>query len=431
MRRFATLREWLSWQEALHPRSIELGLDRVRGVARALGVDVASSRVVTVAGTNGKGSCVALLEAILEASGRKVGTFTSPHLHRYNERIRIAGREVDDRVLMDAFERIDDARGEVSLTFFEFNTLAALLAFRDSTLDVLVLEVGLGGRLDAVNVVDADVAMLTSVDLDHMDWLGSSLDQIGREKAGIFRPGRPAILGRPDMPQAVLEEAGRVAADVWVSPRDFEYHVSRAHDSDTWNWRGRTQRFEGLPAPRLPGEHQLDNAAAVLAALEALGEPMPSVEQVAAALGQVKLSGRFEVIPGDVEWIFDVAHNPAAARKLAVTLTGHGSRGARPASGRTLAVVGILRDKDAAGILAALEDHVDEWFATDLPGPRGLQAEELRASGARKGGAQWRVASDVASACEQAARRARPGDRIVVFGSFHTVGPALEWRARH
>jgi len=420
MRRFDNLADWLAWQETLHPRAIDLGLDRVRRVARTLGVESLGVPVFTVGGTNGKGSAVALLDSILAASGLRVATFTSPHLVRYNERIRLQGRAVSDESLVDAFARIDAARGDTSLTFFEFNTLAALLAFRDAPIDVAVLEVGLGGRLDAVNLIDPDVALLMSIDFDHMDWLGNSLEDIGREKAGIFRAGRPAVLGTSTMPESVFAAARQLGVDLRMPPRDFSCSAS----NPGWNWQGRSLAFENLPRPALSGNHQLGNAAAVLAALEAFGSITITRDGVSRGLQRATLSGRFEIVPGDAEWIFDVAHNPAAAATLAAALI------ARPHRGRTIAVVGILSDKDAVGIVSALDPHIDHWIAAGLPGPRGLTGAQLAQLCSPRTRAPWEAATDVAQACELARKQARPGDRVVAFGSFHTVGPALEWRAR-
>jgi dihydrofolate synthase/folylpolyglutamate synthase len=424
MRRFDNLADWLAWQETLHPRAIDLGLDRVRRVARTLGVDRLDVPVFTVGGTNGKGSAVALLDSILSASGQRVATFTSPHLVRYHERIRIDGRPVSDESLVDAFTRIDAARRDTSLTFFEFNTLAALLAFRDAPIDVAVLEVGLGGRLDAVNLVDAHVALLMSVDLDHMDWLGDSLEDIGREKAGIFRAGRPAVLGTATMPASVFEAARQLGADLRLPPRDFSYTTT----GQGWNWRGRNLALDNLPRPALDGEHQLGNAAAVLAALEAFGSITVTHDGVSRGLQQVTLSGRFQVVPGDVEWIFDVAHNPAAAATLAASLGERRHRGHR--GGRTFAVVGILSDKDVVGVVSALDPHINHWIAAGLSGPRGLTGQQLAQLCSPHTRATWETAEDVAQACELARKQASAGDRVVVFGSFHTVGPALEWQAR-
>ncbi len=407
--RHTTLAQWLAWQEALHPRSIDLGLERVRTVAGRLGLLQPRCPVITVGGTNGKGSCVALLESILAAGGYRVGAFTSPHLIHYNERIRIAGRPAGDEEIVTAFGRIDAARADISLTFFEFNTLAALALFHDAALDVQVLEVGLGGRLDAVNVIDADAALLTGIAFDHCGWLGDTLEQIGREKAGIFRRGRPAVLGASHMPQSVLDAATVVGATV--------IHAD-------------SRLLQGLPPPALGGQRQFDNAAAVLTVLQALRERLPlTAEQIARGLSTVKLPGRFQIAGGQIEmerpeWIFDVAHNPDAAAALADNLA------ARPCAGRTIAVVGILEDKDVAAVIAPLLPLVQDWIATTLPGVRGLSAQQMiaRLAGAGIASAGWSQCATVAEACEQAAGVARPADRIVVFGSFCTVGPALQWR---
>lgn len=419
--RFATLNEWLAWQENLHPRAIDLGLERVQRVASALGVLRFAVPVITVGGTNGKGSCVALLESILRAAGHRVGTFTSPHLVRYNERIRIGGREISDAEILDAFARIDAARGAVSLTFFEFNTLAALLAFRAVPLDAIVLEVGLGGRLDAVNIIDADVALLTSIALDHCDWLGPTVEHIGREKAGIFRSGRPAVIGSLPMPASVHEAARRVDAQLRLPGTDF-FSERR---NGTWRWHNARIRHADLPLPALEGRHQLDNAAAVLQVLDEVREHLPVPrEAIVAGLEQVELEGRFQRLTVRGEWILDVAHNPDAATRFADTL------GSLPKRARTTAIVGILKDKDAPAIVAALEPQVDRWIAVDLPGPRGLTAAELRALCGAQEDSRWSTAANVAAACVQANALSTGEDRVLVFGSFHTVGPALVWLER-
>ena len=419
--RFDTLEEWLCWQDNLHPRSIDLGLERVQQVAADLGLGPFLCPVITVGGTNGKGSCVALLEAILEARGVRVGTFTSPHLVRYNERVRIAGRLASDEELMQAFERIDAARGERSLTFFEFNTLAALQLFQSHPLDAVVLEVGLGGRLDAVNIVDADVAVLTSVALDHREWLGDTLEQIGREKAGIFRASRPAVLGSADMPQSVFAAAEALGTPLRVPGVDFTFHVSADH----WEWRSRELRLTELPLPALRGQQQPGNAAAALAALAELRTRLPfDAGAIARGLRAVRLPGRFDVKAGDPQWILDVAHNPQAAAVLAENLR------ALPATGRTLAVVGVLRDKDVPALIAPLWPHVDLWFAATTSGPRGMTSAELRQRCAPQLDTRCIDAASVPEACSMARHEALPGDRIVVFGSFQTVGPALQWLER-
>jgi dihydrofolate synthase/folylpolyglutamate synthase len=417
--RFASLDAWLAWQERLHPSTIDLGLDRVERVRRALMLRPFGCPVIIVGGTNGKGSCVALLESILAAQGLKVGTFTSPHLIRYNERIHVGGREVTDGELMDAFERITHARADVSLTFFEYNALAAFCVFADAALDAIVLEVGLGGRLDAVNVIDADAALLVSVGIDHVDWLGTTLESIGREKAGIFRHGRPAVLGSAEMPRSVREVAQAIGASLIEPGRDFRYSQS----GGLWSWQGRAAMHEQLPPPALAGAQQLDNAAAVLAVLESLGDRLAVTRAaIVRGLEAVRLPGRFQrIVLGGVEWILDVAHNADAAQALARNLRD------APGSGRTLAVFGVLKDKDARAIVNALQACVDEWLLVDLPGERGMTGGELAQRAFAQNRAGVDAAGSLTGALEKARAAARPGDRIAVFGSFHVVGPALEW----
>jgi dihydrofolate synthase/folylpolyglutamate synthase len=418
--RFRRLADWLSWQETLHPNAIDLGLERLQRTLDRLNWRRPACPVITVAGTNGKGSCVALAARILAEGGYRVGTFTSPHLLRYNERIAVGGVEVSDAALMAAFERIDAARGDDTLTFFEFNAAAALLVFADSQPDAVVLEVGMGGRLDAVNVVDADVALVTSIDLDHCDWLGRDRESIGREKAGIFRAGRPAIFGAREMPASIVEHARELGADLQQLGRDFDW-VKVGHG---WSWRGRGGEQRDLPAPALHGEIQYDNAAAVLAALEALGPrlrvPRAAIER---GLHTVALPGRFQVVrrsrPRPVEWILDVAHNPAAARTLAAQLAARGCKG------RTIAVCGVLADKDIDGIVGELRSSFDSWIVVGLHGARALAPDALAARLQSAGAKVEAVAADVAAGCRAAETLAQPGDRIVVFGSFLTVGPAL------
>jgi len=416
------LADWLAWQETLHPSVIDLGLVRVQRVLGRLGWKKPPYPVITVAGTNGKGSSVALLAAILSAGGYRVGTFTSPHLTRYNERIRIDGAEVSDASLVAAFARIDAAREGDSLTFFEFNTLAALLVFETAGLDVMVLEVGLGGRLDAVNVVDADVALVTSIALDHCEWLGPDVEAIGREKAGIFRAGQPAVFAGRDMPVSV----GRVAADLGTRLQrlgaDFDFAVT----ASTWRWWSADLRMEGLPPPALAGEAQYANAAGVIAALAELrGRLRLDPEAIKVGLSGVRLPGRFEVRDAPVSWVFDVAHNPAAAGVLARNLA------AWPVKGRTLAVCGILGDKDVEAVATAMLPVVDSWLIAALPGPRAGTVADTAARFANAGARPDAVLPDVDSACELAAASARVGDRVVVFGSFLTVGPARAWFARY
>lgn len=416
--RFATLDDWLNWQETLHPRAIDLGLERVRAVLRRLQPEPPPHVVITVGGTNGKGSCVALLEAILRAAGYRVGAYTSPHLLRYNERIRVEGADADDEAICRAFARIDAARGDHSLTYFEFGTLAALELFRDARVEVAVLEVGLGGRLDAVNSVDADAALVVSIGIDHVDWLGSDRDSIGYEKAGIYRPGRPAICADPDPPARLLDHALNLGARLQRVGRDYGF----ARTGQTWCWWSGHSRLEALPPPALIGEHQLGNAAAALATLNGLRDRLTvQPNAIRAGLSRVRLPGRFQAIPGAVEWILDVAHNPHAAAVLADNLLD------RTCSGRTLAIIGLLADKDAGGVIQALVDIVDDWYPVTLDGPRGRTAAEL-ATLLRAVGARATARDDLAAACRSARTAARPGDRIVVLGSFHTVAPILAAR---
>jgi len=428
-----SLEEWLALQEAAHPKSIDLGLARVGAVARRLGIDRLQSAVITVGGTNGKGSTVAHLEALWLAAGRSAGLFTSPHFLRYNERIRIDGVEAEDAAIVAAFERIEAARGATTLTFFEYNTLAALLLFAERDVEVALLEVGLGGRLDATNLIDADVSVVCSIGFDHRDWLGETLEEIGAEKAGIFRPGRPAVLGTAVMPGSVYSEIARLGARPIVAERDFAWRMEpRAGEETRWSYQGSRLSLTGLPPSALAGSIQYRNASTAIAALEALAarseraaaarEVVAALDAatVATALRRVRLAGRFQIVPGPVEWILDIAHNPPAAEVLAAQLEE------RPCQGRTLGVVGILGDKDAPAIARALASRFDRWFLCTLDGPRGIPAAEL----ARRLEPVVRAATladSVRAGCEAAREAARPGDRVVVCGSVHTVGPALEW----
>ena len=428
-----SLAEWLDWQQRVHPRTMDFTLDRVRVVLDRLGLLQPRAHVITVGGTNGKGSVTALLDAVLRAGGARVGHYTSPHLVRYEERIRIDGREIEAAQLCDLFERVEAARGDVTLTFFEYATVTALLAFADAQLDVLVLEVGLGGRLDAVNAIDPDVAVVVSIGLDHVEHLGPTPEHIGREKAGIFRAGRPAIYGSREMPCSIAECAGALGARLERFGQEFEAIVPDA--GGAWTWRRGAQALEGLPAPALPGRVQYDNAATALAALAAGGR-LPPRAALERGLREVTLAGRFQVLRAGngVEWILDVAHNEDSAKVLAANLA------ARPCAGRTWFVAGMLRDKDAAAVGRALTGGAlaaSAWCLVTLGGERGLEATELArrfglaAAVPSAGSAPVATVTDVESGCRWAADRAHPGDRVVVFGSFHTVGPALEWIRVH
>ena len=419
-----TLDDWLAWQMRQHPREIELGLDRIRAVWTRLGAPRAARTLITVGGTNGKGSTVALLEAMLAAGGHRVGTFTSPHLLRYNERVRVGGVEADDARLVAAFARIEGARDDVPLTYFEFGTLAALLIFAESQLDVALLEVGLGGRLDAVNMIDADAAIVTTVDLDHQDWLGSDRELIAHEKAGIFRPGRPAIIGEPDPPRALLAHAQTIGADARVFGRDFH---AGTRDASSWFWESGDVRLQ-LPRPGLQAPCQIANAAAAIAALHELRERIPWQPQaIAEGVASARVAARLQRFPGPPELIVDVAHNPQAARVLADWLS------ANPCGGRTIAVFGVLADKDVPGILEPLRRAIDAWHLAglDAESPRGLDAPTL--GGIVAGFPDLRVAGThgcVDDALQVARSTAGDDDRIVAFGSFFVAAAALAAQSR-
>jgi dihydrofolate synthase/folylpolyglutamate synthase len=414
--RHATVAAWLAWQQAAHPVEIDPGLERVGAVWARLARPLHAS-VLTVGGTNGKGSVTAYLDAILAAAGYETGLFTSPHLLRYNERIRLRGREASDAMLLEAFAEIDAARAATSLSFFEWNALAAFLLFARGGVDVAVLEVGMGGRLDAVNILDAECAAVVSVGIDHREWLGDTVEAIGAEKAGIFRAGRPAIFGGRRLPRSVAAHAAAIGARLKRIGTDFDF-VERA---DGWDYVGFGSRRRELPLPALAGAAQLGNAAVALAMLESV-EPKLLVpdEAVKSGLANARLAGRFQVIAGRPEWILDVAHNPEAAEVLAASLA------ARPVAGRTLAVCGILGDKDVEGIVGALAREIDQWIAVGLSGSRALPAGELASRISGAGAESVLAAASVAEGLEQARAVMGPEDRAVVFGSFLTVGPALE-----
>jgi dihydrofolate synthase/folylpolyglutamate synthase len=414
------LADWLARLERLHPSAIELGLERVRGVKRALGLAPAFPLII-VGGTNGKGSTCAYLEAILGAAGYKTGLYTSPHLLRYNERVRIAGRVASDAELVAAFETVDAARGDISLTYFEFGTLGAMTQFIDAGVDAAILEVGLGGRLDAVNVFDADAAIVTSVALDHMDYLGDTREQIGFEKAGIYRAGRPAICADPAPPASLLEHARNIGADLRCLDRDF----SVRQEGDRWTYRGAETSWSALPFPAMAGACQLRNAASALAALESVRARLPVSETaIRQGLAVARAAGRFQRIARAPEVILDVAHNPEAARALAATLR------AQPVPGRTLAVVGMLADKDTAGVVAALSGVIDAWWTCTPASPRARDAAALAAIlRDHAGDAQVSVQADVNMALAEARSVASEGDRILVFGSFYTVAAVLDHAA--
>ena len=420
----ATLSDWLQYLESIHATAIDMGLERVREVAASMSLELPGVKFV-VGGTNGKGSTCSMLESILLAAGYKVGLYTSPHLIDFNERARVNGQIASDEALIEQFIAVEAARGETSLTYFEFTTLAILRLFSQSRLDAVVLEVGLGGRLDAVNIIDADCAVVTSVDLDHIEYLGDTREKIGFEKAHIYRAGRPAICADPVPPQSLLDYVEQIGADLWLFSRDYNY----SGDRQQWAYGGREQRRSALAYPALRGANQLLNASAALAALESVRDRLP-VPQQAVRLGllQASLPGRFQILPGQPTVILDVAHNPHAAAVLAQNLD---NMGFHP---YTYAVFGMLNDKDLAGVLAKLGTRIDHWFCAGLPGPRGGSGEHLAervAAGlpAAPAGAEAPGVSaypDPAQAFAAARERAGENDRIVVFGSFLTVASVLQ-----
>ena len=403
-----TLAGWLEFIERQHPKTIALGLDRVAAVLQRMQIKL-DVPVITVAGTNGKGSTCALLETMLRAGGYRAALYTSPHLVRYNERVRIAGEEATDEALAESFDVVEAARGDTPLTYFEYGTLGALWLFAREKVDVAVLEVGLGGRLDAVNAIDADCAVLTSVGIDHVDYLGPDRESIGREKAGIFRAGKPAVIAEPEPPQSVLAAPGRHL----LLGRDFGY----ANEGTQWSYWGPSGKRGGLAHPALRGAMQLRNAAAAICALDCLHEELPlAMQDVRRGLAEVELSARFQVLPGRPQVILDVAHNPQASGVLAENLATSGF------APETIAVCGMLKDKDVEGVLRTLAPRITRWHMASLTGPRAASAEEL----ARHVKAAECFVSP-AAAFEAALRRANEDDKIVVFGSFLTVGEVIGW----
>lgn len=414
-----TLDEWLAYCERQHPKTIALGLDRVKSVARAMGLSF-ECPVVTVAGTNGKGSTCAMLEAILLQAGYRTGVYTSPHLVHFEERCRIRGEIAKPGELVPHFERVEAARGDTPLTYFEFTMLAITDLMAASQLDVVILEVGLGGRLDAVNIFDTDCAVITSIDIDHVEFLGPDRESIGREKAGIMRTGKPAIVGDPVPPQSVVDHANEIGADLWLLGRDFNFQG----DKQQWAWAGRGRRYAGLGYPALRGANQLINASGVLAALESLRGQLPVTAQaVRNGLSMVELPGRFQIVPGRPALVFDVAHNPHSVAALAANLD---AMGFYPV---THAVFGAMADKDLESMFRKIGPIVDRWYFTDLPMARAATAANLQATWQASESRRDVRASTHASpkdAFDAAMAAADPADRIVVFGSFSTVGGVLK-----
>ncbi|MFM0053656.1 bifunctional tetrahydrofolate synthase/dihydrofolate synthase [Caballeronia grimmiae] len=431
MNTFPTLDAWLAHLEAAHPVGIDMGLTRIGRVKDALGLTF-DCPVITVGGTNGKGSTCAILETILLRAGYRVGCHTSPHLLAFNERARIDGAEASDAELLEHFEAVEKARASlpepVSLTYFEFTTLAILHLFASRGLDAVILEVGLGGRLDAVNIVDTDCAVITSIDIDHTDYLGDTREKIAFEKAGIFRSGKPAVCGDPSPPQTLIDHAEAIGADLWLVGRDFRYEAQPGNERQQWSYIGRTQRRSALAYPALRGANQLINTSAALAALEALRDRLPvSAQDIRLGLANVELPGRFQVLPGKPQIILDVAHNPHAAAVLAQNL---GNMGYFP---YTYAVFGAMNDKDIDGVIRQFRGEIDHWNVTALPTPRAASPERLEAA-LREAGVNEGPDSSVArfnspaDAFQDALSRASENDRIVVFGSFYTVAGVMAYR---
>ncbi len=414
------LQHWLAHAERLHPVGIDMGLERVREVAQRMNLRL-DMPVVTVAGTNGKGSTCAMLEAIWSQAGYSTAVYSSPHLVHFVERCRLRGSPVAEQDLVPHCQAVEDARGQTGLTYFEFTTLAILSCIAASGVDVAILEVGLGGRLDAVNLIDPDVAVITSIDLDHMEFLGPDRESIGREKAGIMRSGRPVVVSDPMPPESILAQAQALGADLRRSGVDF----SVQGDPQQWSWQGRHKRYSGLAYPALRGANQLINAAGVLAALEALHPRLPVTAQaVRNGLAMVELPGRFQMVPGQPALVLDVAHNPHAAAVLFQNLDAMGF------FPRTHLVFGAMADKDVGAILARMAPLADAWYFCDLPTPRASTATQLAQAWAQTPGrlpqAVVSTHADPMQALNAAIAQANPADRIVVFGSFLTVGGVLQ-----
>lgn len=418
----SSLKDWLTWLEHLHPTAIELGLERVQRVWQQAGVDKLSPIVVTISGTNGKGSSVAFLEQILLAAGYRVGSYTSPHIHRFNERVRVNGVDVDDQTLVDGFARIDELRGETTLTYFEFGTLACFDVFARHALDVVLLEVGLGGRLDAVNIIDADVALITAIDIDHVDWLGYDRESIGLEKAGIMRKGRPAVCTDANPPASLLTHARALAVPLLLANRDFGYVASNERAAP-WSWwlkdvEGQWELGD-LPLPGLGGGVQFANAAGALAVLRQLDIGPLTLEAIHDGIANTHVLGRFQTISSTPEIIVDVAHNPQSARVLAERLL------ATPCQSRSLAVFGAMGDKDLRGIVEPLVGQITSWYLATPGVLRAAGIGDLEAALLDAGASDIQGYENVAAALRAAIAAAGEFDRIIVFGSFYTVAEAM------
>ncbi len=411
------LPEWLAWLETLSPKEIDLSLDRVRAVLDRLQLQM-PAHVLLIAGTNGKGSSVAMLDALLGGAGYRVGTYTSPHLISYNERIAVGGVPATDDEIVTAFARVESVREDLSLTYFEYGTLAAMVVFSTRALDAWVLEIGLGGRLDACNAVEPTASLITNVALDHCDWLGPDVETIAIEKAGVMRQGVPTVFGSREVPQSLLRESEKTGANLALVGRDFDY---ASNTDGSWSWTGQGVSLPALLPPGLQGEFQLGNAAAVLALVEHAGlENMLDAELVNRVLPGVQLPGRLQAVDaGGVHWLLDVAHNPAGAAVLAQTLA------AAPESGRTLGIIGVLDDKDVEGIALPLNPVVDDWTAVTADSPRAIRSDELARRISNACNRPCRIAESLPDAMDYARRNAAENDRILLTGSFYLIGPAL------
>lgn len=446
--RFNTLNEWLNWQFSLHPRKMELGLTRIRTVAQRLNLLPPPFLVITVAGTNGKGSSVIMLDAILTAAGFRVGRFISPHVFRYNERICVVNQEASDSQLCQAFQLIEEVRDDIRLTFFEFCTLAAILVFQQNQIDIAVLEVGLGGRLDAVNIFDAEIALITRIDIDHVDWLGDNREQIGLEKAGILRAHRPAVCADANPPQSLIKYAQQLETPLYCLGHDFSYQKNPPINSNqTWNWHGHQANdlsnqeklcqnlatnnshsfqiapfYTNLPLPHLPGNFQLQNAAGVLTVITLLNQAKKhltiSESAIRQGLKNARLPGRFQCLPGKITRIFDVAHNPLGAQVLAQLLDQH------PCQGKTHVVIGLLENKDIAGFLKNM-CSIEQWYVAPLNVERSATAQCLVEHLLALGHIKVSSYTSITIAYQQALSQASEGDRIVITGSFHSVSEVL------
>lgn len=406
--RFQTLKEWLEHTRTVHALGVDLGLDRVRVVAERMGLLKPNCVVITIAGTNGKGSCVAGLEAIYRAEGYRVGAFTTPYLFHHNEQVRVQGVNADDLTFCQAFEKVEVARADITLTQFEFNTLVALQIFQEAKLDVILLEVGLGGRLDAVNIIDADLAIIASIALDHVDWLGNTRDLIAIEKAGVLRSGKPAVCGDPQPPQSLKDYAEEMQVPLYCQMKDFFYISHRT----SWTWQSEKVIYEDLPLPALA----LQNMSTVLKAVELLQERLPVLESsITTALANVQLTGRIQILPGEVTHIVDVSHNPAAAELLSQQLK------CLPCRGKTHAVFSMLADKDIAGSLQSIKEMVDCWYIAELPEERAASIGVLHDAFRLAHIDAVKTYATIEEAYLMALKEAEPEDRIIVFGSFYTV----------